>query len=279
MTSSLGHPDGHEFALDRDGTAFYFTGVVTTQPAWDAVPLASSVNAKGLNDWVAVGFVVGTASQRYMRAGLLFPEPRQITAHSLSYTNSLVMQYSTDCTSLGDGTWQNVAVTDFNNADLRKMRANPAPLALSGVKGVRYDVSLYGASSLYFGDIHLWGLYPKAGLELWHPTLDRALKGEELDFGDVVQGAIKEIPFRVKNNSAQTANNVLIGVDGSIAVGGIAAGMTFNHAGGAFATSVTIPSIAPGAISATIVARRTIAFASPLGIGVTRMDVSAGSWT
>lgn len=280
MTSSLGHPDGHEFALDRDGTAFYNTGITVGLTAWDQVPLSSSANAKLLNDWVTTGFPTSSGTTRYMRVGLLFPEPRQITAHSASYYGStLALQWSSDCTSLSDGTWQSIGLTEFSSAELRKMRANPTPLALSEVKGVRYDFSSTGAANAYFGDIHLWGLYPKAGLELWHPTLDQALKGEELDFGDVLQGAIREISFRVKNNNTQTANNVLVGVDGSIAIGGIAAGMTFNHAGGAFATSATIPSIAPGAISATIVARRTIAFASPLGIGITRMDVSAGSWT
>jgi hypothetical protein len=284
MTSTLGHPAGHEFALDSDGTVGWVT-TTNTSNGWAATAAsapASSATLKAVQDWGGSQTqLVGTGSNGSSALfGYMFPQPRQLTAWSanIGTITNISIEVSNDATSLDTGTWRTIvsSSTAFRDSTVRGMRV-PAPINESGVVGVRVAVRATSNTWMY-NDFHLWGYFPKAGLEFWHPTLDQRLEGAEFDFGDIVQGSVHTIPFRVKNNHATlTANSVVVG-SGPPAVATLQAGLTFSD-GGVYGTNVVVPSLAPGQISGVLSMRRTVAAAATLGAGVTRVNATAGSWT
>lgn len=283
MASTYGHPDEQEFGLGYDGTKLYLR---SSGGSWDSMTEQANSSIRNANDWsVGTSFSYGINSTTATNC-LMFPEPRNISAWSMittsvtSTTTASNLEVSTDAAAPNSGVWQLVISGTIpgtnNNANIGVGRI-PYAVSWPNVKAVRWTVSGGASSTHYLYGFHLWGTYTKTGLEFIDASTTAAMNGKNFDFGDVMQGSLTDRTFRIRNNSAQTANNVVIGGNGA-GTGGIVGGLTFSD-GGAYLSALNIGTIAPGAISSVITARSTVAVAATLRIEGTRVTAIAGSWT
>jgi hypothetical protein len=256
---------GWEFVLDKDGTVCKIGSTV-----------ASQAEIKAWNDY-SVG-EVGLA--RYTYVSYLFPEIRSITAYSISNRapGNTFIQTSADTTDGINGTWNTVVdnanMQQWQSADLTKLRS-PLLVAWNSIQAVRIYHDWDQGPRL--NDVHFWGTYTFAALQLTHPTIDQPLTAADMDFGDVQRNQMIQKSFRVKNLSAQTANNITVALDN---VGTSNMYTNTNLVYGSSAKSHNIGNLAPGAISAIIIAQRDVGASEPQGVVETvRLGASAGSWT
>lgn len=278
---ALDHPVDHEFVLYEDGTSFWQgTG------SYNNVTLQSSAALRGVNQWNAAGIVL--PGSYYF--GFMFPEPRNITALSLNWSDDdysdrgpMYLQTSTDAINLTSGTWtQAYNRTELNYwreprnaaANISKMRV-PWTVSWPNIVAIRMLTGTSGFDGL--SEIHFWGNYTRSGLAFWDTTSDTVMNAMNFDFGEIGQGTVHTRTFRIKNNRNLIANNVNIAAP-SGGVGGVAAGLEFSD-GGAYTTSFTIPTIASGAISPVITVRRTVGPVETIVNGCGRITAVAQSWT
>ena len=279
---ALDDPADQELVLGDDGTVLFHSPT-----AYINATLQSNSLLVNLGNWTLdAQFSVSQNVTHYL--GLIFPQPRNITAFSMSYTGNGGsalpgnIAVSTDAVNLYDGTWVDQVtgtnITRWASASANVMR-QPIAIDWPSTKALRFTI-FGGASagnSLQLHDFHLWGNYTRPGLAFWHDTLDQVMSGANLDFGDVGQGSIYTRSFRIKNNSAQTANNVTITAPAG-GIGEVLKGLEFSD-GGAYAQSIIVSSINPGAISSVITVRRTVEAAAALVPGCAKVTATAGSWT
>lgn len=123
-------------------------------------------------------------------------------------------------------------------------------------------------------------------MRMWRPTLDELLDdnnsadGAFFDWGDVQRNTTSDKSFRVKNESATlTANGVVVSqqtlTDTTPAVNSM---FTFSD-GGAFATSIEIGSLAPGALNPVITKRFTRPNDAVLSLWASRTVANPTSWS
>ena len=278
---ALDHPVDHEFVLYEDGTSFWQgTG------NYGNVVQQSSAALRGINQWAASGTV--PSGSYYF--GFMFPEPRNITAFSLYWADDnyadrglVHMQVSTNATNFTNGTWDQKYNHDEllywrepygGSANIPKLRV-PWVVAWPNIVGIRMLTNTNGYQGL--SEIHFWGNYAHSGLAFWDATSDTIMNAKNFDFGEIGQGTTHTRTFRIKNNRNLTANNVNIAAP-SGGVGSVVAGLEFSD-GGAFAPSITIPSIATGATSPVITVRRTVGAVEAITNGCGRVTAVAQSWT
>lgn len=275
----LGHPADQEFTLESDGTTLFHGPTLGLTQATPEV-LAN------ICDW-------NSGSGIYQNQGLtrqyalFFPELRAIQAFSLSIYDagngsiSIVnLETSSDTTNGMDGNWDfryNISsLNAWYNASLTTLR-QPWTVDWQNTKSIRLTITTGGSAFSGLYDCHIWGNYTRAGLVLWDASADQIMAGSNLDFGDTTQGSVYTRQLRIKNNYGLTANNIVIASPAG-GVGDVRNALEFSD-GGAYATSVTIPTIAPGAISPVVTVRRTVSPTAPLVIGCARVTATAGSWT
>ena len=158
----------------------------------------------------------------------------------------------------------------------------------TNVRGVRLQAAGNVSSDGYLSTFHLYGTPTAAALSaqphrlrLWHPTLDQPLGGADLDLGDLKQGVTGIKSFRVKNASTtQSANTVSLSrevlTDAAMAA---IAEYNVNFNGGAYGTTATVGTLAPGAISAVCNIRRVVGAAAAVQPMQVRLIAAATSWT
>ena len=263
----LGHPADQEFILYEDGSLYY------AGSSWANVTQQSVSTFKGVTEWGNSGQAPTTVT------GIMFPELRNITAISFMIRSDCVIsvfETSSDATNFQNGTWtpryNSAQMSYWGGADTQKAR-QPWAVDWQNTRAIRLQFDWTDR----FYEMHFWGNYARSGLIFWDASADQIMNGSNLDFGDVVQGSTHTKQFRIKNNYSLTANNVVVTAPAG-GVGNVLSTLQFSD-GGAYANSVTIPSIAPGAISPVITARRTVGVAAPLQIGCARVTATAGSWT
>lgn len=283
MPSTLGHPVGHEFAIDRDGTQVYWSSfrVGNTWATVDTLPADSSFKM-GLIDWSTAVLSSGNNGATQGFLGYMFPEARSLTAWSASWFGRIVVEVSSDAVTFSTGTWRQIDTINMTGPGLSiqtpaQMRL---PRTITEYNVIALRVSIYNTDQNYcsINDMHFWGDFSKAGLEFWHPTINRALYGSEFDLGDILQGSVTTNSFRIKNNTAQIANNVLISLDSTVNYGTLLAGSVLTD-GVTPGATLTINTIASGAISPVMSVQRTLAPNAPMGMGISRVKAVAGSWT
>lgn len=274
-------------AYDIDGT------VMSIVYPSGSIVVRSAAERRNMNDEVFDQPELVGKNTAYLT--FIFPQFRDITHYSLwggnlGGSNGRITT-STDTTNGYDGTWTDHGLYALVNANKAALREEIKALTLSGIKAIRFGVTgnLNGGSQRP-GLVHLYGGIAAGQtpdrLRMWHPTLDEPLDdntstdGAHLDWADIAQGTTADKQFRIKNNSATlTANSIVVSTevltDTSPALGGQ---ITYSD-GGPFASTVTIPSLAPGALSPVLTVRRSTDVAANLGLWWLRTFAEAGSWS
>lgn len=269
-------------AYDIDGSVGFFTDLV-------GVSVWSGAQMNSANDETADG--TGFSSGRN---GVIFPQLRDVTGilfHQGSASTTWLAETSIDTTNGLDGTWVNRG--SFTNSATYPIsgpsaRTEIEVVAWTGIKAVRLRMSSVGGDNRL--GLHIYGALAAGEtpdrLRMWHPTLDEPLDdataadGAHLDWGDVTRGTTADKTFRIKNNSATlTANSITLTTSiRTDTTPSIPPQITYSD-GGAFATSINIGNLLPGAISSLITVRRTTPVNATLALWWWRTIAEAGSWT
>lgn len=272
-------PPGHRMAYDRDGSviATITSGGVATQLT---NAQAVALNNESDSDSVSLG------NGSYL--AVIFPQLRDlvgffIAAGSFQYGANGSFQTSPDTTNGVDGTWTTRSTpVAGQQTTVPKYRNSIVATAVAGIKAVRYTWS-YNLSTV--ASFHLYGDISAGSeddsLQLWDPAVDQRLAASALDFGDVPRSNVSQKQFRLKNRSAtKTANNVSVGVQAlTDATPSLGSQHQFSLDGSTWASTVTVTSIAPGAISPIIYVRRSTNAAAALSVWAARITCVPGSWT
>lgn len=278
-------PD-HRLAYDRDGT------VMVTYTAGSVVTTRTQAETALVNADDNTGFTLPTGT---VGLGLIFPIPMDLTAMFIAISNSsnpVTVQVSPDSTNGIDGTWYGVSLAGL--ARVRNTLPNyrdasqidyPAGAATLGVRAVR----LTWPSSVYGYVLYSWHLYasPSASatkdrLAIWHPTLDERVSPTYFDWGNVPRSTSQDLSFRIKNLSTDlTANTISVYTEALSPGTPSVAGMhTISQTGGSsFLPSISIPSLAPGAISPVYILRRVVPTNAQLSVWSARLAADVTSWT
>ena len=272
-------------AFDIDGTV----GFILSGNGSGSVTQMTAGELANLNDQ-STSTITLPANGTYSW-GLIFPELRDVKGiiHAITNGWSSQVQSSTDTTNGLDGTWitQIASLPTPSPLDQVVVRTNVQSCNINAVKAIRINSPTSGNRLAYW--LHLYGsITDNTGLDklrMWHPTLDEPLDdstsadGSHLDWAEVTRGTTADKTFRIKNNSATlTANSISLTTsvpsDASPAIG---PQITYSD-GGAFATSINIGNLSPGAISPLITVRRTTSSTAALSLWTWRTITEAGSW-
>lgn len=258
---------GPRMAYDRDGSV-----VTSVSQTGSTITIYSTGQMQALNS------EGGSGVTNLYYVAILFPQLRDIVAAFAACGNPINLpQSSTDTTNGFDGTWTTGASFTQSTSVSPGWRNNIQTLTYSAVKAVRFHsgdtswVHLYGSITA--------GQTPDR-LALWHPTLDQALDGDALNWGDIARSTTADLTFRIKNlSSAYTANSVLVSME---ALNDTSPTQVSQHTfsqGSGFATTQTLTSIAPSSISPVMTVRRTTSASATLSIWAQRVLAVAASWT
>ena len=275
------YPDvpGPRLAYDRDGSiGFYNDGGV--------ISLMSPSDLATIND-ESTSQIGDNTTRVY---GLIFPELRDLKGYYFSSSSGgdepiRAVETSVNTTNGIDGTWVSriggSAVQSYGPVvpDYRIITS----VTWDGIKGIRWTAGRAQRAAHFFGNITA-GETPDR-LRLWHPTLNQALDdsavspdGAYFDWGNVPQGTTQDRTFRVKNNSStKTASTITVSLE-SLTPAGTPDVHTLSD-GGSFGSTVSIASLAPGAISGVLTLRRTTPTGATLGVWVSRIIAAATTWT
>lgn len=237
-----------------------------------------------VNDGDGVDFSAGVFTSTGRFIAWIFAQPiALVTGHCLRFAApnngaDANLEYSTNTSDGTDGTWLTTplnAGTSIGSA----LRTSITGVSLANVKGFRIHGSSGAvASGFTLRDCAFYGTWTPASLAGWHPTLDQQISGAHLDFGDVGLGQTAVKQFRIKNGRTLQANNVVVSPQNGTTA--MLAGLQVSLDGSAYASNVTIPSIAAGAISPVIYLRRIVGLAETPGItGFVPVQFVATTWT
>lgn len=274
--------------FDRDGSIGFFLNAsnVTSQLSSTAVR-----NLQDENNSTVVSYgSAGSPSLRYF--GYIFPELRSIAGYFAASdltggsgnSSPGALQTSTNTTNGLDGTWV-TAVSPWINSTLTipNYRTAIRPLAITGVRAIRFGISGIYTGSMYtihvYGDIES-GQNPDR-LRLWNPTLDQEVLPAHFDWGDTPRSTTDTKTFRIKNNSATlTANNIVVSLDTLFdASPSLLPQILYSYEGSAYAATVTVPALSPGATSSVITVQRSFNATTALGLWTQRVNAIATSWS
>lgn len=284
---------------DRDGSVLNYwptTNVITRLPQ-SAMTWLNSESADNSGTTQQLQWNTGGTIAAFTGLAVLFPFPRDMAAlfsfgntHPPSTTP--VWQCSHDTTNGLDGTW--VTVSGLVDSPFVKpyyrVAGNVIVLTQNAdtqsVRGVRlFWPSVNGFSSSYVRAMHLYG-YPSSSatserIEFWHPTSDVVLPAGWLDYADFARGTTADKAFRIKNLSPdKTANAVLMQVEVlSDTTPPVVSQFTIGDPSSVFATTQTVPSLAPGAVSGVYTLRRVTPTTAQLSTWTARLDTNVASWT
>ncbi len=286
---------GQRMPYDRDGS------VMT---AWwgGQYPLIYGTAMSSINAEQPVNYPSGLWSSGWYAGGgpvyvsTIFPELRDIAGlyiaaiFSVSFSDYLTYWTSTDTTTGMDGTWTqqttkvSPGATGYNGSNPDAYRTDILSVSWPGVKAVQAQFSSFG----YGYQLLTWHLYgqPSAGqnpdsLRVWQPTTNAEVTGP-LDFGDVTQGSIYTQQFRIANISSTYTANGPITISAETlydANPSLIPQYNFSTNGTSYSSSVTISSLAPGAVSSVLYVQGTISASAQLGPWALRILAIASSWT
>ncbi len=268
---------------DRDGSnvVYWASGAGANNPTELGGAATIVLNSEG-----GTGYNNNT---QYGTPGLavIFPELMDIVGYYVYFgdrVNPANVATSVNTTNGYDGTWVAQSAT-VNGATFRSIIA----VTWSGIKGVRFS-NYQGngiSNSSQFNNVHFYGQPSSASLtatptrlRLWNPTLNQLLSAAAFDYSDASRTYTFDKTFRVKNVSATlTANSVLLSTAALTDTSPTVLSQLSVSQGSGYATTQTITSLAPGAISAVCTLRFVAASNAVVGLWRQRLIASAGSWT
>lgn len=285
------YPDapGPRMAWDADGS-------VLVRNAAGVPTVLTLANAQALNDEADTGDLAGVNNAINWYT-VIFPELRDVAGYFFTWSGGNAtydtfngMGWSPNTTNGLDGTWNTVAgavsATPGIDAPTTKptYRTSIQTKALPGCKAVRFGIQDANAFGLSVRALHLYGVPSAAAgsrLELWHATLAQRLGGADLDWGNAAQGSTAIRQFRVKNASASlTANTITVSTD---ALTDSSPTQVSQHSlssdNSNFTPTLSIGSLAPGALSSVLYLKRTESASAALGLWSLRLKAVPASWT
>jgi hypothetical protein len=285
MAGNYPDPPGNRLAYDKDGTLGYHREYT---PATDV--LGSPVNEAGLknmnDDGASTSHSPGSG-RRYGVWWLIFPAPRDISHVHLSMAaTGSSFEWSSDTTNGVDGTWTAVTVANRANdrVSIRTLwNATPTILGARGVRAICSNNPSGTATHMY--TLHLYGK-PSAAvadrLVFWHPTLDQPLRDTpaHLDWGNRPRGTSQTRQFRIKNVSPTlTANSITVGFETlTDATPSLVTQHQFRYNAGSYATTATLASLAPGAVSAIFDVQQNLDAGAATSLWSGRVYANAATW-
>lgn len=272
-------------AYDRDGTIG-----LQTQANWGSAPSQMSQGTLNALNSETTSAIIDTTGGH--QVGLIFPQLRDITGiwkATGGGGSDIAAETSVDTTNGIDGTWVNRGSIN-KSVTVPSMRNTISVVSWTGIIAIRWGRLSSGNNSHTIYPCHLYGAIATGlnvdRLRLWHPTLDEPLDdntsadGAFFDWGNVARSTTQDRTFRVKNNSATlTANSIAVTSQALTDTSPTVVGQHTFSDGGAFATSINIGNLAPGAISSLITLRRTTASNAILSLWTLRIVASATSWS
>jgi hypothetical protein len=221
------------------------------------------------------------------RMAWIFPELRDVAGYFIAGTfhGSVVLEWSASTTNGVDGSWTTVtsSATTVAAASTKPGYRTVQSMSVSGAKAVRISVTTTAAGPGSVAAWHLFGKPTSGGdrLELWHPSLSQRVGGAHFDWGNAPQGSTGDVQFRVKNTSGSlTANTVTVSVEAPTDTSPSVSGQhTLSDNGVTFGATVSLGSLAPGAVSGVLTLRRATPSNAALGLWTFRVKAAAGSWT
>jgi hypothetical protein len=282
-------PPGPRMPYDRDGSAGVSYLGTPASPS-SGIRSTSAGQLQAINAENGGGFNSGSIdSGNTATCVVIFPELRDIVGiYGPGGRGGAGRIYtSPDTTNGQDGTWTlrafsstfpgRTPVPTYYRQDIFTPTS-----ALTGIKAVAY-VGVFDGG---FSSLHIYGK-PSSGqnpdsLRMWQPVTDAELTGP-LDFGDVPRGSISTMTFRVKNISGSHTANGPIGVTSETlydAAPSLLPQFNLSADGGTtWASSLSLPSLAPGAISSVLTVRDSVNAGAALGPWALRLVASAASWS
>jgi hypothetical protein len=267
------YPDapGHRMAYDRDGSLTLRTNVSTA-----AITTLTAAQARALNDEsnATLYSLDGTSSRNNFTLTIMFPELRDIVGYSARMAGSFCNPAALD-----------TSVNPWVQGTTVEAMRSPSVVSFLGVKAIRFRGTTDGGSGSYqLSHVHLYGS-PSAGqapdrLRFWNPTLNQEVAGHHADYGNVARNSVLPKTFRIKNPSA-TLTAYSVGLTSEALTDTVPTNvgqMEFSVNGGAYASSVNLGDLAPGAISPIITWRRTTPAGAVLGVWWFRAVASAASY-
>lgn len=286
------YPDvpGPRIAYDRDGTQLYVMNQGT-------VTAIASANVKALNnesdDAFNSGDGAGGSNPGAYYIIFMFPQLTDLVGYHCnlsmgSYTTFSAIETSTDTTNGMDGTWTAVASpVTVSEAAAPGYRTHITAQSIPGIKAIRFSATTGsgGFGGAHWKSIHLYGKPSAAGdrLSFWHPTLDQPLSDfpAYLDWGNRPRSTSQTIQVRVKNRSTTlTASSITVGMDALTDASSptYVSQHLFSYQGSGYASTISIPSLAPGAVSDVVSVQQTLLDTAALGLWAQRLYATAGSW-
>lgn len=224
----------------------------------------------------------------------LFDRPMTITALWAAFTrtgglfasNISAWGYSTNTTTGLDGTWTYLSGTSSIHVDSVNWAAHgiqkssvvepnirSAPYVFgsppSGVKGLRIWFSPGTQDDLLFHSAAIYG-HPDSmlWLEFWDPVADEPVTVSDVDWGLHDRGTVDTKQLRLKNlHPTLTINGITVGksdISNDSPKAGDSHALSLDDA--VYANSISLGSLAPGAISAPFYVRRSTPANAVLGI-------------
>lgn len=181
--------------------------------------------------------------------------------------------------------------------DSYRRYAVPLAGAVSSVRGLRFDLSNrgYGYPASVFGDsaadqdyfiqnLHLYGTYSENAasdsLVFWHPTSDSPLEMPDLDMRDTAVGTTSVKKFRLKNvSSTLSAQDVVLSKFTDIdTTPSILTQYYLSIDGTTWLDSISIGTLAPGAVSSALWVSRNTPVNAQMSANVLGIKATVGSW-
>jgi len=287
-------------AYDADGTI-----VVVYDPDTDTVVQLSQSTLQRMNSevaaWPGYEFEGGEYTDVRGTIAFVFPQARNVTGYfvcvseepgSAKFSNSTGIQVSSNTTNGINGTWTTASAGVTTSQSMLPNYRTVTSFSAVNIKAVRFTKATASESileNLYATNIHVLHLYgtqtsASDRLEFWKPSTDSILTPSDLDFGDIARETTTTKTFRVKNlSSTLTANSVVISASTISTASGestVVGEYSFSTDNGVtYGSTRTISSIAPGAISGVVTARRITTETSLLSVHSVRVNAIAGSWS
>lgn len=276
---------GKRLAYDRDGTI----GVVATS-AGLATQLTSTQLVQ-MNSETETGMTVASGTS-FQKLALVFPVPVDLKAIFLaplatSYT--FLIETSLDTTTGLDGTWtaQGNALVSGNVRPNYRIASNltvpgvsNAALAIRGIRLTSTTSTINQLKAFHvYADTSASATTDR--LSFWMPTTDAKVPANYFDWGNVPRSTTADIQFRLKNLSGTlNANNINAYVESLTPGSPTISGMHLLSAdgGSTFAPSITLATIAPGAISPLLVLRRVVPANAQISVWSARVAADVTTW-
>lgn len=291
------YPDllSHRMLVDVDGAvAHTISGGVRTELMPSELAILNSEGTDVLGPTTDV--------EQYLMA---FPDLRDISGLYLGFVQAdpadwidVTVEGSSDTYTGLDGTWSTVydtnRVSDGSSVgwwghtapgDYRRYIRAISPV--TGLRALRVVVTPQtpGTTAWSLQAMHVYGAI-SAGqnphrLEIGDPVLDQRVAPGHFDWGNVPLGSSADKTFRVRNLSPyKRAEGVVVSVEAlTDADPSAAAQHLLSYGGSAYAATVTIPAIAPGARSGLVTLRRITPSTAATGPWALRVRGLPTSWT